>query len=131
MSDISNSADIIDVRDVIERLEELEEATHDDDGNQLTLDEDDASEFSTLTELLSDLKGYGGDEQWRGDWYPLTLIHEDYFATYARELADDICEPSPSGMSWPFNRIDWEAAAEDLQMDYSSVEYVGVTYWYR
>lgn len=130
MSDISNSADIIDVRDIIERFEELEEGTHDGDGNQLTLDGDDASEFSTLTELLHELEGYGGDEQWRGDWYPVTLIRDSYFEEYAQELAEDIGSVTGSEQ-WPHNCIDWERAARELQMDYTSVEYDGITYWYR
>jgi hypothetical protein len=33
--------------------------------------------------------------------------------------------------SWPASHIDWSAAASALRMDYSQVEYDGVTYWYR
>jgi hypothetical protein len=35
---------------------------------------EDAEELDRLTELLTDLAGAGGDEQWRGDWYPGALI---------------------------------------------------------
>src|SRR5437868_2293962 len=102
MTDISNAADIIDVRDIIARVEELREAWSDaagvpfedfnlsGDDLRVNLSEDEAEELEGLTELLDYLLGYGGDEQWQGDWYPLTLIRDSYFEDYARELAEDI-----------------------------------------
>lgn len=116
------SEDILDVRDLIKRFEELDEIDE--------RDEDDAEEHTKLAALLDDLKGYGGDEQWRGDWYPITLIADTYFETYAEELADDIGAINKDA-AWPCNHIDWAAAAEALQQDYSTVEYDGATYWYR
>lgn len=130
MSDISNSADIIDVRDIIARFEELREESVDDDGNQLTLDDADAEAFTVMGELLNDMKGYGGDEQWEGDWYPITLIRDSYFVTYAQEFADDMGLFNTT-MDWPLSCIDWNQAARELQIDYTSVEYDGITYWYR
>lgn len=94
------------------------------------LDDDEKEELETLEGLLSDLKGYGGDEQWDGSWYPVTLIRDSYFRDYAQELAED-CGFIPEGSRWPCTCIDWEQAAHELRMDYSSVEYDGVTYWYR
>jgi antirestriction protein len=94
------------------------------------LDETDADEFSKLKSLLEDLAGNGGDEQWRGDWYPITLIPDYEFEDYARELADDIGAINKNA-SWPNTCIDWEQAARELQMDYTTVEYDGTTYWYR
>lgn len=32
---------------------------------------------------------------------------------------------------WPFTCIDWDKAAQELQMDYTSVEFDGITYWVR
>lgn len=121
---ITNDADIIDVRDVIERYEELQSEMDDDPTDEQR------DELSALDSLLNDLKGNGGDEQWQGDWYPITLIRDDYFEDYAREFAEDI-GAIPSDYSWPASHIDWEAAAEALQMDYTSVEFDGVTYWFR
>lgn len=77
------------------------------------------------------LRGNGGDEQWRGGWYPLTLIRDSYFEDYARELAEDIHGHALRDAQWPFTCIDWTTAANDLLMDYGTVEYDGVTYWYR
>jgi len=32
---------------------------------------------------------------------------------------------------WPFDCVDWDQAARDLAMDYSSVEFEGEDYLYR
>jgi hypothetical protein len=119
------TADIIDVRDIIARYEELEAES---DGLP------NAEERYQLSCILSDLKGCGGDEQWRGDWYPLTLIRDHYFTEYAQELAEEIGAVDADA-KWPNNCIDWDQAARELQMDYSSVEIAHdgrwVSYFYR
>lgn len=128
--EISNSDDVIDVRDVIARVEELEgdESIQQDIDNLILSDE--GQELVGLRELLADLCGYGGDEQWRGDWYPITLVRDSYFKEHAQELAED-CGMVNANATWPNNCIDWDKAARELRMDYSSVEFDGVTYWYR
>jgi len=119
-TEISSMEDIIDVRDIVARIESLED----------TEDEDEKTELARLTELMDDLAGNGGDEQWRGVWYPITLIRDSYFEDYARELADDI-GAIDSKAGWPNTCIDWEQAARELQMDYTTAELDGITYWYR
>lgn len=57
-----------------------------------------------------------------------TLIPEDEFEEYARELADDLGTISDA---WPARCIDWERAADELKMDYTSVEFCGETYLVR
>lgn len=131
MRDIGNSADVIDVRDIISRVEELEvecETERDDSETDEALDL--RAELATLTGLLADLAGDGGDEQWRGDWYPLTLVRDSCFKEYAQETAEE-CGMLKPDTYWPYNCIDWEKAARELRMDYSAVEFDGVTYWYR
>jgi len=32
---------------------------------------------------------------------------------------------------WPCHCIDWDQAARELRMDYSAIEFNGMTYWYR
>ena len=134
-TDVSNSDDVIDVRAVIERVEELEEERDDYDPDAedalawAVQNSEDAAELGMLLELLSDLEGYGGDHQWRGSWYPVTLVRDSYFREYAMELAEEL--NSHQNQSWPNNCIDWDQAARELRMDYSSVEFDGVTYWYR
>lgn len=120
---IDNHEDAIDVRDVIERFEALNAETD-------TLADEDYQERDDLTELLDELRGNGGDHQWEGDWYPVTLIRDSYFKDYAMELAEDIGAINPDA-AWPANCIDWDRAARELQMDYTSVDYSGITYWYR
>jgi hypothetical protein len=133
--EISSSDDVIDVRDVIERVEHLEPirepgpvdlGSEDNENSQ----DDLFAELSGLEKLLDELKGYGGDEQWRGDWYPITLIRDSYFKDYAQQFAEDNGAIENNGR-WPNYCIDWDRAAHDLQADYSSVEFDGVTYWYR
>ena len=131
------TADIIDVRDIIERVQELErdrdtfdqmkESESDDRGTNTPSS---AEELDSLTSVLEELKGCGGDEQWRGDWYPITLIRYDYFEDYARELAEDIGAIDRDAQ-WPNNHIDWEAAARELEQDYSVVTIGEIDYLFR
>lgn len=118
--EVSNYDDLIDSRDVIARIESLEgEESHDS-----------VEELKLLQDFMDEMKGYGGDEQWRGDWYPVTIIRDSYFKEYAMELADDIGAINKDA-KWPCNCIDWDQAARELRMDYSAVQFDGITYWYR
>lgn len=119
--EISNTDDIIDVRDVIARYEELE-------ANE-SRDELEGFEFERLTVLLANLKGNGGDEQWRGDWYPVTLIHESYFVEYTEELCKDIGYISDDFPWWI--AIDWNATAENVKQDYTAIDFDSEEYWTR
>ena len=128
-TDLDLSANTVDVRDIIERVEELENTVppaEESDGD----DNEDREELATLVGILDDLKGNGGDEQWRGDWYPTTLIRETYFEDYARELAEDIGAIDKNA-AWPARHIDWEAAAQELLQDYQETDIEGTTYYYR
>jgi len=121
------TADVIDVRDVIARFEELErelDATPPDElQNELII------ERCTLRALLDELAGYGGDEQWRGDWYPLQLIDDEYFIEYATELVVD-CGGVPRDMPH-YIVVDWAATARNIREDYSQIDVDGRVYWYR
>ena len=118
--EISFSDDVFDTRDVMARPEYIEDSE----------DDDEKAEAETLKSFLEDVKGCGGDEQWRGDWYPASLIRDSYFEEYAQEFAEDIGAIDKE-WRWPATCIDWEKAARELQMDYPSVEVEGTTYWYR
>lgn len=121
MNTPSNSDDTIDSRDVIARIEELESFLE----TEGLLNSDAAEELHTLRTLAEEASGYASD--WR---HGGTLIRDSYFEDYAQELADDIGAVDSSA-SWPVNCIDWEQAARELQMDYTSVDFDGVTYWIR
>lgn len=131
--DVSNLEDVLDVRDIIERFEELEdtygELPEDFEPGE-DFDHSEYEEFTGLKSLLEDMEGNSGDYQWRGSWYPVSLIRDSYFKDYAQEFAEDIGAIS-SDASWPLACIDWDQAASELQIDYTSVEFDGVTYWYR
>ena len=78
---------------------------------------------------MSEMKGYGGDEQWRGDWYPITLIRRSYFVDYCRDLVSDIGDMPRKIPS--YIEIDWKGTADNLEADYSTVDFDGVEYLYR
>jgi len=118
------SADVIDVRDIIARFEEL-----DPEYSTIQLTSEEREELETLTAILADLKGYGGDEKWRGDWYPITLIADSYLTEYARDLLID-CGDLPRNLPH-YIAIDWDATARNIRVDYTPVEIDGATYWYR
>jgi hypothetical protein len=140
-TEICNTDDVIDSRDVIARIEELEGERDSFEIDAEILDEpdtignvevewaiqneDDAKELKVLIELAEEAEGYASD--WR---YGETLIRDSYFEDYARQLAEDIGAIKENA-SWPNNYIDWEAASEALKLDYTSVEFDGVTYWVR
>ena len=65
------------------------------------------------------------------DWsHGETLIAEEHFTEYARELAYDI-GALQGNEQWPHNHIDWEAAADELQRDYTEINIGGETYLVR
>jgi len=134
--EISNNDDIIDSRDVIARIEELEDEISDleermpelrpEEVNQEPMELADAQEeLNALREFADEL---GIDEV--SGRYGGTLIRDSYFEEYAEEFAYDIGAIDRNA-NWPLNCIDWKQATEELQMDYSSAEWDGVTYWYR
>lgn len=119
---ISNSDDVVDSRDVIERIEELRAELDDETG---TAGDDEKAELLALEELQEEVRGYCPD--WK---YGATLVRDSYFRKYAQSLADDIGAIDLDA-GWPCNCIDWDEAANQLQADYTAVEFDGVTYWVR
>lgn len=152
MKNIDNSQGILDVRDLIERIEELREERNEYVANEHGIPEeespswgevaeanskaedkynetDEGIELKNLEDFLEDFKGYGGDEKWEGDWYPVILIQDDYFTKYTKELLDDVGYIPKDFPSWI--KIDWEETAENVKEDYTSGQFDGVTYWGR
>lgn len=128
---ISNTDQVIDSRDVIARIEELTaEFTVDledaDDVKRMSdFDFEEVRELSKLMVLQEEAQGYAPD--WK---YGATLIHEDYFVEYAKQLAEDTGAINPNNQ-WPYNCIDWDSAAEELKVDYTAVDFDGATYYVR
>ena len=128
--------DQFDIRDLIARVEELEDEIENINGmpeGDLLKDtiegEDMRQELKFLTDFLEEVKGAGGDEQWRGDWYPVGFIADHYFTQYAMDMLQD-CGDLPKDIPW-YIAIDEEKTATNIQGDYSSVDFNGDTYWYR
>jgi hypothetical protein len=142
MANVSNTEDVIDSRDVIERIEELEAERQ---GLAETADAGDNTEAERLA-ARADLKAWGEENaeelsalkslaeqasDYAADWEcGETLVRGSYFETYAQELAED-CGMVQEGALWPNTCIDWEQAARELKMDYTSVDFDGVDYWIR
>lgn len=85
---------------------------------------DEASEYLSLKDLESQAEGYS-------DWQDgAQLIRESYFTDYAQQLAEDIGAVNADA-TWPNNCIDWEQAARELEVDYTHVDFDGVTYFVR
>ena len=142
-TDFSFRDDMLDVRDLIERFEELETTKEEmledvpaseygNIENPLWMKWEDSDEFEELKKLediLDELKGNGGDEQWKGDWYPIALINSDYFTEYIEEELKD-CGYLPKDMPW-WIEIDMEKTADNCKADYTTIDIDEETYYYR
>jgi hypothetical protein len=85
---------------------------------------EEAAELAVLEALQEQCEGYC-------DWkHGATLVRDDYFPKYAQQFAEDCGDIVDNGQ-WPYTCIDWQAVAEELQEDYTSVDFDGVTYWIR
>lgn len=114
-----------DDEDWYEQKKELETAVDDAkerlEAAELDFGDDEQTELSELDDLESEIS------EWR---HGETMIPEDSFEDYARELAEETGAISRDA-GWPLHCIDWEQAAEELAMDYSSVTYQGTDYLVR
>jgi hypothetical protein len=151
MTEISNNDKIISVSDITERVDELREerADHDKESGTVRSEDgtpfvdgdrepspelwesenpDEAEELATLEKILEALRGRGTSHDWGDDTYPDSLIADFHFAEYAEDFAHDIGAVSRDA-SWVV--IDWEATANGMKQDYSSVDFDGTQYWYR
>jgi hypothetical protein len=140
-NEIDKYQDIMDSRDIIEKLEEMQdeweslvvdveeaETEKDKEKAQTALDEwneEYSEELAALRSFCEEAEGYS--EDWK---YGATLIRDSYFSDYAIQFAEDIGAIKDDA-TWPNTCIDWDQAAKELQMDYSAVEFDGITYWVR
>ena len=96
----------------------------------LSAAEEAGARWTDLTDLeeLEDLRGLRDEAQGYGDWPNCTLINDDNWVEYAQQLADDA-----SGVKedWPHRHIDWDAAADELKLDYTEVRYGGNSFLMR
>lgn len=145
---INNMDDIINVESITDRFEELESEREDlvsefDEACSTTGDAqfgdaleaqkalenwqtENNEEFTTLQNLLSEIEGMGGDYQWRGDWYPQSLIRDSHFEEYMDETINE-CYTIPALPDFMTITLDYVS----LRQDYSSVDIDGVEYLMR
>lgn len=138
--EFSNHDDMIDSRDIEKRIEDLEdERDKFEEDNELSpyvgegMNEDekwdewedsgDAEELKILKSLQDQGTGYGFGSE--------TLIRDSYFVEYCEELVKDIGDLPDDLPGYIEANINWEGVANDLQADYTSLDYDGVTYWMR
>ena len=81
---------------------------------------DEQKELAELEELESEVP------EWS---YGNTLIPESEFTDYCRELLEDTGALPRDFPYWVV--IDWEATADNIRADYSTVDFHGETYLYR
>ncbi len=119
---IDNTQDTIDSRDIIARIEELEGIEEPDN--------EEAQELAILLKVQEQAEPYAADWQ-----YGETLIRESYFTDYIEELIKD-CYSMPKEFesgAWPWRHmtLDYEAAADEAQCDYTRIDFDGVDYLIR
>lgn len=135
----------VDTRDLAEKREDLE---------QEILDSflENFPHYEEMTESFEDILFEEEEIQsWKEDWldeivsitdiekledetgsefnYGVTLIPEDDFTDYVKDLLED-CGYIPKDFpSWI--EVDWEATADNVRQDYTETEYNGITYLFR
>ena len=115
--EINEYQDVIDSRVIIDRISYLSD---DDD-----LDENEIEELAKLVALAKE------GEEYSTDWiHGEAIIRYSYFKQYAQELAEEIGAVTDD-VVWPNNCIDWDEAARELSMDYTSIDFGDVEYFIR
>ncbi len=128
---IDNFSDVLDSRDIIARIDQLQSLrvpgpVEGLDAEDETMGQDDLfAELASLEALAAE--GEDASEDWE---HGAQLVRDSYFKNHAMELADD-CGMIPKDAVWPMTCIDWDQAARELRMDYTPVDFDGVTYWVR
>ena len=116
----------IDSRDIIKRLQELGEAFDAWREEHPTQSPDEWEEIGEMN-VLATLAKQG---ECAADWHHgETLIRDDYFTEYVRELLED-CGELPRDLPH-YIAIDWDKTARNVRVDYFPIDFDGVTYWIR
>jgi hypothetical protein len=119
--EINNQMATIDTRDITERVEELEESRQESRAKRVW-DAEFGRELKSLQRLAREAESYGADSE--------ILVRDSHFIEHAKDVADSLGRIDHEA-EWPACHIDWSAAADDLQSDYTAIDFDGVTYWVR
>lgn len=134
--------DVLDTRTIAEHIRELHlayadtetpEDERDDAMDTLNAYADTLAEFQqvldrTISEV-SDPDGMADDFDHLSYMAGGTMVREDYFPEYAKDLCEQIGD-IPANLPEYFV-IDWEATSNNLMEDYTEVLHEGVTYLFR
>lgn len=122
-------AEFINVEDITDRFEELDGIKDNDGGTfEEPFTAELSEEWTKLRGILDELRGYGGDHQWRGDWYPALLISKHSFAEHIEEMVRDCYDLKNIP---DFIEIDWQETANNCKVDYTELVIGAETYLYR
>jgi hypothetical protein len=114
---ISEYDDLIDSRYIISSIEELRAQK---EAYPESFDEDE--ELAALEKFAAEA------EEYCDDWHHgATLVRYSYFTEYVRDLVHD-CGDIPKELP-SYIRIDWDATAREIMIDYFSVNFGNSRYW--
>lgn len=110
---MDNNQNIIDSRELIEFI--------DDNRDELP-----ANELQPYLDFAEEFEDCAEDYH-----YGSVAIRYDHFAEYARELVYDLGYIPDNLPGWIECNIDWAGVTDDLEEDYSIIEFDGVVYLVR
>lgn len=116
---VSNMDDIIDSRDAVLALDALKDEWASDPAG---FDSEEALE--ALEEFVDELNATFGEQEVE---FGITLVRDTHWDQYAEEYADEVME-IPNEMASYF---DYDKFAEDLQQDYTEVQFDSIPYYGR
>jgi len=134
---------VFDSRDLIKYLEELETEANElwedyEDNNPEGAEETDQNTWLKEThprtfEHLENVRDFCSElEDCCPDFnYGATIIENDYFQEYAKELVKDIGDLPADLPGYIEHNIDWEGVADDIARDYTIVSYENNDYYIR
>ena len=132
IDELNDDIDTLDneISELSEEIDDLDENDPDDKNEiDLKLDdiEDKREQIEELQEELSMLLDVESEvpEFRHGE----TLIHENYWVEYVQDLCEDCGYISRDFPHWI--AIDWDATADNVAADYSTIELDGNTYYFR
>lgn len=147
-TDCITHADILDLETLRERMESLEASLAEilNTGNLEALQEftggmdltaEDLADFTLADYVSPDFEESEAEEllALRGAFDDIgtcagnALIAEDHFEEYTQRTTEDVGDLPGGKDNWLFQFIDWKAAADYMQLDYSKIVVGSVDYW--
>jgi len=138
------TTDFLDTRDLNEKREELKTQIFDafieefpqyeeitESYEDINFDEEEIQGFLDLwNDEIEEIKEIDNIEDECSEFnFGETLINEDYFTEYVKELLTDCGYISSDFPHWI--EINWEETASNVMQEYSELEYQGQTFYFR